>query len=115
MTELAWNRTLAVTGQPSATLFSGGGVDPNTTRDAYALRTLFTPTYFQVLPQLDLSVPVSLGYNFKGRSSAIGSFAGGVAYGGDLSVGLQGQYAQAAGRAVLRRGHAAARPRDRRS
>jgi hypothetical protein len=91
LTELAWNRTLSVTGAPGG-VATGGTVDPNTTRDAYALRTLFAPTYFQVMPSLDLTVPISLGYNFKGRSSAVANFAGGQAYGGDLSIGLQARY-----------------------
>ncbi|HSW04842.1 DUF1302 domain-containing protein, partial [Aquabacterium sp.] len=94
LAELAWNRTLSVTHGPGAMVVGGGTVDPNTTRDAFAARLLLAPSYFQVLPQLDITVPVSLGYNFKGRSSAIGNFAGGVSKGGDISVGLQGKYAQ---------------------
>ena len=93
LTELAWNRTLSVASGPGGAAV-GGGVDPNTTRDAYALRTLFAPTYFQVLPLLDLSVPISLGYNFKGRSSAVANFAGGVSNAGDISIGLQAKYDQ---------------------
>lgn len=94
LAELAWNRTLSVKQGPAFPVIAGGTVDPHTTRDAYAARVMFAPTYFQVIPQLDLTVPVSLGYNFKGRSSAIGNFASGVAYGGDVSVGLQGKYDQ---------------------
>ena len=94
LAEVAWNRTLAVKQLQSSTLFTGGTVNPNTTRDAYAARVLFAPTYFQILPQTDLTIPVSLGYNFKGRSSAIGNFAGGVSSGGDISVGLQARYDQ---------------------
>jgi hypothetical protein len=93
LTELAWNRTLSVSSAPGG-VATGGTVDPNTTRDAYALRTLFAPTYFQVLPLLDLTVPISLGYNFKGRSSAVANFAGGASNAGDISIGLQGKYDQ---------------------
>ncbi len=93
LAELAWNRTLSVSSGPGG-VATGGTVDPNTTRDAYALRTLFAPTYFQVLPLLDLTVPISLGYNFKGRSSAVANFAGGAANAGDISVGLPGKYDQ---------------------
>ncbi len=88
--ELAWNRLLSVTKNPSAVGF--GGLDPNTTRDAMALRVIFEPQYFQVLPGLDLSVPISLGYNFGGRSSAIFNFAGGASNAGDLSIGIKGKY-----------------------
>lgn len=92
LAELAWNRTLSVTHGPSGTLFTGGGVDPNTTRDAYAFRTLFAPTYFQVMPLLDVTLPISLGYNFSGRSSAVANFAGGASAAGDVSFGVQGKY-----------------------
>lgn len=95
LAELAWNRKLSVTHGPSSSLLGGGAVDPNTTRDAAAMRVVFAPSYFQVLPQLDLTVPMSLGYNFGGRSSAIGNFAGGVSRAGDFSIGLQGKYEQA--------------------
>lgn len=88
--ELAWNRVLSVTKNPSAVGF--GGLDPNTTRDAAAFRMIFEPQYFQVLPGLDLSVPVALGYNFGGRSSAIFNFAGGASKAGDLSIGVKAKY-----------------------
>ncbi len=83
--ELAWNRVLSVTKNPAA-------IDPNTTRDAWAMRMIFTPAYFQVLPGLDLEVPIGLGYNFEGRSRAIASFNGGSSDGGDFSLGVNGTY-----------------------
>lgn len=96
VSELAYNRTLKVTRDIFAAADGGsqgvGGLDPNTTRGAWAWRMLFEPQYFQALPGLDLSVPLSVGYNFGGRSSAIGNFAGGVSDGGDYSVGLKGTY-----------------------
>ncbi len=88
--ELAWNRTLSVKTNPSARGF--GGLDPNTTRDAAALRVIFEPQYYQARPGMDLSFPVSLGYNFGGRSSAIANFAGGGSKVGDLSVGVKAKY-----------------------
>jgi hypothetical protein len=88
--ELAWNRTLSVSKNPGTVGF--GGLDPNTTRDAAAFRMIFEPQYFQVLPGLDLSIPIGLGYNFGGRSSAIFNFAGGASKAGDLSVGIKGKY-----------------------
>lgn len=83
--ELAWNRTLSVDKNPLA-------MDTNVTRDATAFRMVFTPQYFQALPGLDLSVPISLGYNLDGRSSAVGAFNGGAEHGGDVSIGLKGDY-----------------------
>lgn len=91
--ELAWNRVMSVTKNPSAVGF--GGLDPNTTRSAAAFRMIFEPQYFQVLPGLDLSIPVGLGYNFGGRSSAIFNFAGGASKSGDLSIGVKGKYQNA--------------------
>ncbi|MBT0962950.1 DUF1302 domain-containing protein [Denitromonas iodatirespirans] len=83
--ELAWNRVLSVTKNKAA-------LDPNTTRDAWGGRMIFSPAYFQVLPGLDIEVPIGLGYNFAGRSGAIANFNGGASYGGDFSLGLNGTY-----------------------
>lgn len=98
--ELAYNRTLSVTKDifaigPGGTSVGLGGLDPNTTKGAFAFRMLFEPQYFQVLPGLDLSVPIGLGYNFGGRSSAVGNFAGGASNAGDFSIGLKGKYQNA--------------------
>jgi hypothetical protein len=95
--ELAFNRTLKVTKDifaigPGGSSVGLGGLDPNTTRDAWAFRMLFEPQYFQVLPGLDLSIPVGVGYNFGGRSSAIANFAGGASNAGDYSIGIKGKY-----------------------
>lgn len=95
--ELAYNRTLKVTRDlfaigPGGSNVGLGGLDPNTTKGAWALRLLFEPQYFQVLPGLDLSVPIGLGLNFGGRSSAISNFAGGASNAGDYSIGLKGKY-----------------------
>jgi len=72
-----------------------GGLDPNTTKGAWAARALFEPAYFQAASGLDLSVPISVAYNFAGRSSAVSNFAGGVSDGGEWSLGLKGKYQNA--------------------
>ena len=87
LAELAWNRRLSISRNPAA-------LDPNTTRDALAFRIVLSPTYYQVLPGLDLSVPIGLGYNPKGKSSAVFAFNGGVEHGGDFSIGVTGEYEQ---------------------
>lgn len=90
--ELAWNRTLKVTRDIFAVDGQNvgiGGLDPNTTKSAWAARMIFEPQYFQVLPGVDLSVPISLGYNFGGRSSAVANYAGGASKAGDYSIGLK--------------------------
>jgi hypothetical protein len=83
--EIAWNRRLSVQKNPAA-------IDPNTTRDAAALRLIFEPSYFQVVPGLNLGVPIGLGWNFYGRSSSIFNWNGGSSRGGDYSVGLNATY-----------------------
>jgi len=95
--ELAYNRTLKVTKDIFAAYAGAGlgGADANTTKGAFAYRMIFEPQYFQVLPGLDLSVPVGVGYNFGGRSSAIFNFAGGASNAGDYSIGLKGKYQNA--------------------
>ncbi|WP_428422533.1 DUF1302 domain-containing protein [Methylibium sp.] len=85
--EVAWNRRLSIDKNP-------GALDPNTTRDAAALRFIFEPSYFQVVPGLNLSVPIGLGWNFMGRSSSIFNWNGGSSHGGDYSVGFNFTYQQ---------------------
>lgn len=64
-------------------------LDPTRDRFAMSIRTLFEPRYFQVLPNLDISVPVSLGYNAIGRSSVDDAQYSGS---GDLEIGVAGTY-----------------------
>lgn len=85
LAEVAWNRRLSITRNPAALAY-------NTTRDAWAARALFTPQYFQVLPGVDLNVPLGVGYNPSGRSSAVFAFNGGASKGGDMSIGLEADY-----------------------
>jgi len=98
--ELAYNHRLKVTRDifaigPGGSSVGLGGLDPNSTKSAWALRAIFEPQYFQVLPGLDLSVPIGVGYNFGGRSSAITNFAGGASSAGDYSIGLKAKYQNA--------------------
>jgi hypothetical protein len=95
--ELAYNHRLRVTKDifaigPGGTNAGLGGLDPNTTKGAFALRLLFEPQYFQVMPGVDLSVPIGLGYNFGGRSSTVFNFAGGASDAGDYSIGVKGTW-----------------------
>jgi hypothetical protein len=64
-------------------------LDPTSTRDAWGLRVMLEPQYYQVLPQLDITLPVSLGYAPSGRSS-VTSF--GPEKGGDLTIGISAEY-----------------------
>lgn len=83
--EVAWNRMLSCNKNCAA-------LDSHGTRDASALRFVVAPTYRQVLPGLDLSVPVGVGYSPKGsRSLALGP-ALPPENGGDITLGLGGVY-----------------------
>lgn len=82
--EIAFNRTLSVTRNSAA-------LEPNSTRDATAMRLIFSPAYYQVIDGIDVNIPVGLGYGISGRSSALGpSFA--VDKGGDFSIGISADY-----------------------
>ncbi|WP_157264077.1 DUF1302 domain-containing protein [Azohydromonas aeria] len=81
--ELAWNRRLSITKNAAA-------LNPNATRDATNIRFVFEPKYRQVLPGLDLSVPVGVGYGIDGNSSVVGPFLGKGT--GDVSIGINGAY-----------------------
>lgn len=81
--EVAWNRRIKISD-------NGNAIAANATRDAVALRAVFTPTYRQVLSGLDLDVPFGVGYSPKGRSSVVSAF--GADHGGDLSLGVTATY-----------------------
>ncbi|MGR6808585.1 DUF1302 domain-containing protein (plasmid) [Sphaerotilus natans] len=81
--EVAWNRLLSVD-------YGAALAARRSTRDATAIRMVYTPTYRQVIDGLDLSVPLSVGYTM-GRSAAVGP-AFGPDKGGDVRVGLAGTY-----------------------
>ena len=66
-----------------------GELDAGRTRDATAVQLIFTPTYRQALPGLDLSVPVGLRYTLDGRSAITAWDARGN---GSANVGLEGNY-----------------------
>lgn len=86
MAEAAWNRLTSIKRNPDK-------LDPNTSRDAWGWRMVFTPTYRQVLPGLDISVPIGLSYNPHGKSSVVSVFNNtGIDKGGDFSIGLDGAY-----------------------
>lgn len=81
--EVAWNTRLKVTRNEQM-------LNPNADKSAVSTRMVFSPSYRQVLPGLDLSPSIGLGYT-KGKSSAVGPGFG-VDGGGDLSLGLNAVY-----------------------
>lgn len=82
--EFAYNRLLDVRHNPVNAL---GLTALNTThtRDHGAFRFVFQPEYFQVLPGVDLQVPIGVGYGLFGRSAV---FQLAPEHGGDISIGV---------------------------
>jgi hypothetical protein len=66
-------------------------VDPRRGRWALGTRLLFTPSYFNVLPNLDLNLPITVAYNPRGKGPLAG-FNGGANNGGLVSLGLSAQF-----------------------
>jgi hypothetical protein len=64
-------------------------LDPSSDRLAVAFRGSFDPTYFAVLPNLDLTPSLGLGYNLVGNSSVDAYQKNGA---GDLEFGVTGTY-----------------------
>jgi hypothetical protein len=81
--EVAWNTRLKVSRNENM-------LNPNADKSALATRMVFSPTYRQALPGLDISPRIGLGYT-KGKSSAVGPGFG-VDGGGDISLGLNAVY-----------------------
>ena len=86
---IAGHHLVKVTDNPSA-------FETNTNRNTYGVRGVLTLDYYQVLPRLDLNVPIGIGYTIKGKSVLPAGFNT-YSYGnqsGDISIGLSGTYAQ---------------------
>ncbi|MNN23387.1 hypothetical protein D3C81_1367830 [compost metagenome] len=85
--EIAWNRRTSITKNPDA-------LAANSSRDAWAMRGVFEPAWYQVAPGLDLSAPFGIGFSTHGNSSVVGSFNPAGKKGGDLNFGIAGLYQQ---------------------
>lgn len=84
--EIGWNRLTGI-------VRNGDKLDPRAERDAWGWRFVFSPMYRQVMPGLDIAVPISLSYNPHGKSSVLSVFNNtGIDKGGDFSIGLDGSY-----------------------
>ncbi len=81
--ELAWTRLLSCTAHCAV-------IDPSATRHAVAMRVVLTPAYRQVLPGLDVDVPVSVGYVPKGSRNIMTPGAGDGS--GDITLALNAMY-----------------------
>lgn len=90
--EIAWTRLLHCEKNCDDTPFGQAALDPNATRDAWTMRAVFEPMYRQVLPGLDLSVPIGIGYTPKGSRNILGPWAVPAENGGDFTIGVNGVY-----------------------
>lgn len=80
--EVAWTHLTACRKNCAA-------LDPSVTRNAWAMRAVFTPSYRQVLPGVDLDVPIGIGWVPSGSRSAI---TPGPSNSGDITLGLNALY-----------------------
>ena len=81
--EVAWNRVTSITR-------NAGMFNPNAERSATAMRVVYAPTYRQLLPGVDVSIPVGASHT-RGRSGALGPGFG-VDRGGDVNLGISAIY-----------------------
>lgn len=93
--EIAWNRVLSC--RVNCAVFNPatqqGTLDNTATRDAVSMRVMLEPSYRQVIPGLDISVPIGLGYTPKGsRTMTLGSGTFPGEGSGDLTLGVNGSY-----------------------
>ncbi|MFH1154445.1 MAG: DUF1302 domain-containing protein [Pseudomonadota bacterium] len=77
--EIAYNKRVSIDKNPSA-------LASNASKEVIGIRMVYEPKYRQVMPGLDIGVPLGLAYFPKGNSSVVGSF--GPDKGGDMNVGL---------------------------
>lgn len=65
-------------------------VNRDRNKTSVGMRVIFTPTWYQVTPGLDLSVPINLGWSFKGNSMIDTSFpfGGSPDRAGELILGV---------------------------
>ncbi len=80
--EIAVNDLLGVTQNERA-------LDPSRNRFATNIRALFEPHYFEVLPHLDVTLSLGIGYNVVGRSSTDYTQNSGA---GDFEAGISVSY-----------------------
>jgi hypothetical protein len=89
--ELAGNQLLSVDKNGNNFVASNGGGPGHWS--SIGFHVVFTPTYFEVLPGADLSVPVGLAYNFWGQSAGTHTFNGSDQnHGGEATFGVSLTY-----------------------
>lgn len=82
--EFAFNRLLSVSSNPINAI-GISALNSTHTRDSSSIRMVFTPEYFQVMPGIDLQVPIGIGYGLSGRSAIFQAVPENA---GDISIGI---------------------------
>lgn len=65
-------------------------IAPSQDASAWGISVRFSPSYYQVLPNLDINVPISVTYNPRGKSPVTTTFSGDKA--GTFTIGLEAEY-----------------------
>jgi len=99
--EIAANERLSIDKNAAA-------IDPSADRFALAIHANFTPQYFQVLPGLDIGLPLGFGYGIAGNSSIDETQR---AHAGNAEIGIAGTY-QTVWRASLNLTHFIGSPKS---
>ncbi|MEI9932553.1 MAG: DUF1302 family protein [Rhizomicrobium sp.] len=68
---------------------NGTVIDPSRSRAALASEVSFAPEYFEVLPNLDISVPIGVELGLAGNSSTSGDVISGT---GDVEIALEATF-----------------------
>jgi hypothetical protein len=93
--EVAWTRLLKCKQNCDDSIAGAAALDPNITRDSWAMRAVFEPVYRQALLGWDISVPLGVGFTPKGSRNPLGPAAVPAENGGDFTIGISGLYMNA--------------------
>lgn len=93
--EVGWTRLLKCKQNCDDSVSGVAALDPNATRDAWAMRAVFKPMYRQAVLGWDIGVPIGVGFTPKGSRNPLGPAAVPPENGGDLTIGISGLYMNA--------------------
>ena len=92
--EIGANHLIGITDRGQAAANANGlFLNPTSTHTAVAGRVVIEPSFFQVMPNVDVTTPLGVGYGFYGHS-ALGSHLGAFNNEGcsDISIGIKAVY-----------------------
>jgi len=79
---------------PGAVPAGTSKVDDTRAKQSSGIRVIFTPSWYQVAPGWDMSMPINVGYSFRGISMIDQAFpfGGSPTKSGDANLGITGTY-----------------------